>query len=183
MQTEKSACILAIVAKAFPEWSCFWFMFYACQPFGETPLSVINLASLQTKFWPQLCLRRCPDPSFQWARGAHVKELMASTNLQAAHLWWHTYIWLWVSIHFMSRPQFYFNEAAGRACVKSLVWNMTTINWEKEFMLDHAKGQELLVRSIILEEEHLNWGRGLDHSDEKARREEQSLLTFDLEWP
>ena len=120
-------------------------------------------------------------------------------NGPVGHMWknlWHpqicklpicddilNWIWLWVSIHFMSRPQFFFNEAAG--CVWK-VWYGTwlaTINWEKELMLDHAKGQELLVNGALSEEEHFNWNRGLDHSDEKARREEQSLLTFELEWP
>lgn len=145
-----------------------------------------QLSSLiQTKFWPQ--------PTFKWAHGAHVKEFMAPTSLQAAHLWWHI-IWLnlieryqytlWLGPSFsVTRPYFQWDC---RACVKNLVWNKTTISLEKELMLDHGRGKELLVKEalpIILEEEHFNWDRGLDHSDEKARREEQSLLTFDLEWP
>ena len=108
-----------------------------------------QLSSLiQTKFWPQ--------PTFKWAHGAHVKEFMAPTSLQAAHLWWHI-IWLnlieryqytlWLGPSFsVTRPYFQWDC---RACVKNLEWNKTTINLEKELMLDHGRGQELLVKEAL----------------------------------
>ena len=76
-----------------------------------------------------------------------------------------------------------------RACVGEPLY---LIYWEETTVLDHGRGQELLVKVALHipmrpSKEHFKWDGGLkvlellNHCEE-ARREELSSPTFDLQW-
>ena len=81
-----------------------------------------------------------------------------------------------------------------KSAVAEHVWeHHHPIHWEETTVLDHGRGQELLVKEALHiqmtpVEERLNRDGGLevptwllDRCDEEAGREEQSSPTFDLQ--
>ena len=70
--------------------------------------------------------------------------------------------------------------------------NHYPIHWEEITILDHGRGQELLVKEALHHPDdilrrvlQMRWRTRnlwlLDHCDEEAGRKEQSSLTFDLQ--
>ena len=80
-----------------------------------------------------------------------------------------------------------------KSAVAEYPWeNHHPINWEESTVLDHSRGQELLVKEVLHNPDdtlrgmlQMRWRTGspwlLDHCDEEAGREEQSSPTFDLQ--
>ena len=90
----------------------------------------------------------------------------------------------------MSPPRLWSSCHGNLALPKLLGWEGDQIHWEETAVLDHDRGQELLVKQALHiqmtpPEEHFKWEGGLEFfgywNTVMRSKEDQSLLTFDLQ--
>ena len=89
----------------------------------------------------------------------------------------------------MSPPRLWSSCHGNLALPKLLGWEGDQIHWEETAVLDHDRGQELLVKQALHTqmtppEEHFKW-EGLEFfgywTTVMRSKEDQSLLIFDLQ--